>query len=425
MRKPTRAKRLVPLVFGVAAMAVAGGLRVPAATPPVGETTKVVRDVRGVLEQTERQLNLQDTVYFNEVIESGPESATQITFADGTTLRMGPTSRLTLNRVVYDPETQTGDFVVEATRGVFEFATGKLAPERYKFETPSGTIGVRGTRFTLIVRDPVEGGVRDRVYVYLDEGGPIETLDCSGNRRTANVASPLDVTIQGVSAGGQPTEPLVVRLLNDAVLTGAPVDGSPGTRSLRVRLPEGVDAADIAELSVVSAQDAKTARQVPLRAADGATLAYTYARGTLTAYRAAAQTPSAENRVFELSLNDDGRTAVFTLHRPLEQPRNEQTIVMQRADEGCSTAVREGKLQPVQSGQTRVAVLLDPTDLEDVEPAAPPVVAPNPGERTRLFRRGIPALDNRVPVPSPLPVASPSLPSIPSPDVPIPSPELE
>ena len=410
MHSRLRYKRLIPLMIGAVALAVMASVPVPAATPPVGETTKVVRDVRGVLEQTERQLNLEDTVYFNEVIESGQESATQITFADGTTLRMGPTSRLTLNRVVYDPERNTGEFVVEATRGVFEFATGKLAPEQYKFETPSGTIGVRGTRFTLIVRDPSAGGVQDRVYVYLDEGGPIDTVDCSGNRRSANVASPVDVTFQGLSADGQPTEPLVVRLLNDAVLTGTPVDGAPGTRSLEVRLPDGVTAADIARLSVVSAQDAKTARQVPLRSADGASLAYTYSAGTLTAYRAGAENPSAENRVFELSLNDDNRTATFTLHRAVEQPRNEQTIVMDRTGNRCSTTVQDGKLPTVQTSQTQVAILLDPPNLEDVEPAGPALQQPAPVITPRQFRRENPALDNRaqLPVPAQAGAASPS-----------------
>ena len=120
----------------------------------VGATARVVNDISGVLDQRVRTIALDDSVYFDETIESGVDSATEIVFKDGTRLRMGPLSRITLNAVVFDPDPQKSRFAANLEEGVFEFASGLLPKDKYRFETPTGTIGIRGTKFTVVVLSP-------------------------------------------------------------------------------------------------------------------------------------------------------------------------------------------------------------------------------------------------------------------------------
>lgn len=131
-----------------------GGSSVFADQAGVGTASKVVNDVSGLLEGAVRELSLEDRVYLNEVIESGADSATEIVFRDGTRLRMGPLSRITLNAVVFDPEPAKSRFTASLQQGVFQITSGTLPKDRYRFETPTGTIGIRGTVFTVLVMSP-------------------------------------------------------------------------------------------------------------------------------------------------------------------------------------------------------------------------------------------------------------------------------
>ncbi len=114
----------------------------------VGTTVAVVKTVTGTLDQTVRVLTLSDTVYQNEIIETAANSASEMVFLDSTKLTVGPNSRLTLDRFVYDPDKETGSFILTASEGVFRFFSGKLASESYTISTPTATIGIRGTVLT-------------------------------------------------------------------------------------------------------------------------------------------------------------------------------------------------------------------------------------------------------------------------------------
>lgn len=146
-------------LLAMVAAAFLGAASVKAAEDtPVGETTVVVRDVTGLLRQNLRHLVMEDTVYFKEVVESGEDSATEITFADGTTLTIGPNTRITLDSVVFDPDPSKGEFILSVTKGLLRLSTGDLPSTAYKVNTPTATIGVRGTVLNVIVGDPTADG---------------------------------------------------------------------------------------------------------------------------------------------------------------------------------------------------------------------------------------------------------------------------
>ena len=90
----------------------------------------------------------------NDVVETGDDGALGVTFIDNTTLSLGPRSRITLSKVVFNPDKGDFAFVAQLAKGTFMFVSGsiaKLAPQAVQISTPSATIGIRGTRFLVKV----------------------------------------------------------------------------------------------------------------------------------------------------------------------------------------------------------------------------------------------------------------------------------
>ena len=96
------------------------------------------------------------TVRQNDTLETGPGGALGVTFIDDTTLSMGPRSRITMTKVVYDPEQSDFAFATSIVRVTFMFVSGsiaRLAPQAVRITTPVSTIGIRGTRFLVRIDD--------------------------------------------------------------------------------------------------------------------------------------------------------------------------------------------------------------------------------------------------------------------------------
>jgi len=109
----------------------------------------VVSRVRGLVGDVTRELVVRDDVFSQEVVETGPEAATRIVFRDGTRLSMGPSSRVTLDRYVYDPRTGAGRLAMNFLSGVFEFLSGAMGEAGYDLKTPFAQLSVRGTQVVI------------------------------------------------------------------------------------------------------------------------------------------------------------------------------------------------------------------------------------------------------------------------------------
>ena len=93
-------------------------------------------------------------VHQNETLETGADGALGLAFIDNTTLSMGPKSRITLTKVVFNPDQNDFAFATNIVKGTFMFVSGsiaKLAPQTVQITTPVNTIGIRGTRFLVRV----------------------------------------------------------------------------------------------------------------------------------------------------------------------------------------------------------------------------------------------------------------------------------
>jgi hypothetical protein len=149
-----------------------GLLALPALAQPapnIGVAATVIDKMEGTVSTNKRVIGQGDKVYKDEVVETGERAKGQLLFLDETTLTVGPNSRVTLDRFVYDPNRTTGTVTMTAVRGVFRFVSGSLPSQAYEIRTPAGSIGVRGTIFELICE--VDGSV----IIRLLEGGIVFT----------------------------------------------------------------------------------------------------------------------------------------------------------------------------------------------------------------------------------------------------------
>ncbi len=119
----------------------------------VGNAAKVTRLVKATMGEEVRDIKMLADVYQNEVIETGASSAAEIKFLDETKLSLGPNTKVVLDEFVFDPRPGKGAMVLSATKGVFRFVSGKLSANAYKVKTPVATMGVRGTSFTVFIKD--------------------------------------------------------------------------------------------------------------------------------------------------------------------------------------------------------------------------------------------------------------------------------
>jgi len=139
------------LLFGAAFPIGALMAASAAAQQDIGVAAAVTNDVSGTLSGTMRKLGRGDDVFREERIDTELESTAQLLFLDETTLTIGPSSSVVLNSFVYDPETNTGEVVLDATKGAFRFISGSAPSESYEIRTPAATLGVRGTIFELYI----------------------------------------------------------------------------------------------------------------------------------------------------------------------------------------------------------------------------------------------------------------------------------
>jgi hypothetical protein len=85
-------------------------------------------------------------------LQTGADSGASVVLRDGTTLVVGPSSRLDLKQFHFDSTTQDGGMVVSLLRGTLRMVTGligKTHPDAVRVETQSAVIGIRGTDFIV------------------------------------------------------------------------------------------------------------------------------------------------------------------------------------------------------------------------------------------------------------------------------------
>jgi hypothetical protein len=110
----------------------------------IGNATATKNHVQGVLDGNIQDISKGSDVFTNEVVRTGDASVADLLFVDKSTISVGPTSEVRLDKFVYDPGGSSGAVVIQATRGAFRFVTGTQDKKNYQIKTPFGTLGIRG-----------------------------------------------------------------------------------------------------------------------------------------------------------------------------------------------------------------------------------------------------------------------------------------
>jgi len=100
-----------------------------------------------------------DSIRQADRISTGPSGGATLILRDGTAITVGPNSRADLSRFQFDATTQQGHFLLDLLQGSVRVVTGLLAkvnPERFKVQTPTSVVGVRGTDFIVETQPAVQ-----------------------------------------------------------------------------------------------------------------------------------------------------------------------------------------------------------------------------------------------------------------------------
>jgi len=92
-------------------------------------------------------------IFSYNVVKTG-KGKVAIGFIDDTRVDVTQHSKLIIDEFVYDPNTKTGSLSLKSALGTIRYASGQIAktsPKNVQITTPTATIGVRGTDFTMTV----------------------------------------------------------------------------------------------------------------------------------------------------------------------------------------------------------------------------------------------------------------------------------
>ncbi len=162
--------------------------------PPaeIGTAIVIKREVVATLGSDKRDLTEGGRVHQTELLETGAESEAELRLDDQTKLALGPNAGMRLDEFVIGKSEGVTTIGMNFIKGTFRFITGSQKKDAYRLETPSATIGVRGTVFDVYV----DGG--GDTLVLLHEG---EVNICNKNkscRRHRSVGRVVHASVAGV-----------------------------------------------------------------------------------------------------------------------------------------------------------------------------------------------------------------------------------
>jgi len=116
---------------------------------PIGAIQEISGDVTVIrTDGTEQGVSIGTPIFQGDVIETSENGAVNIMFVDETTFAVSEDARLAIDEYVFDASTQSGSSNFSVLKGVFVFTSGLIGrenPDDVTIDTPSGSIGIRGT----------------------------------------------------------------------------------------------------------------------------------------------------------------------------------------------------------------------------------------------------------------------------------------
>jgi hypothetical protein len=154
-RKAMNPKRFVGILL------VISFIMAPCISADAQETIGVIRNTAGEATVTRGDQVLPAVAGMKliqgDAIGTGYDGTLGVILRDDSTLSIGPKSNLVIEEFLFSPAEGKLGLLARITRGTMAYLSGligKLAPESARFETPTATIGIRGTYFVVKVGEP-------------------------------------------------------------------------------------------------------------------------------------------------------------------------------------------------------------------------------------------------------------------------------
>ena len=126
-----------------------------------------------------RTLVVGSDINIGDTVQTGERGQVQILFSDNTKLVVGPSSSLKIEDYLIRNNGSAGKIAVDMLAGSFRFVTGTSPKPDYVINTPTGTIGVRGTGFDTRIIDKI-------AYVLMYDG---VTVICENSSKRCKTLS--------------------------------------------------------------------------------------------------------------------------------------------------------------------------------------------------------------------------------------------
>ena len=151
-----RMSKAVPVRKSLRCLVTAAALWAVSCAAGAAQSAGVVKTLSGQATVTRASASLPvapgQRLFAGDRISAGPGSYVGVTLHDDTRLAIGPGSELLIREFEFNPSSYAGGLAISFLRGTARVITGiiaKHAPERVDFNTPTMTIGIRGTDFIV------------------------------------------------------------------------------------------------------------------------------------------------------------------------------------------------------------------------------------------------------------------------------------
>lgn len=192
-----------------------------------------------------------------------------ITFADDTKVQVNENSRLVIDDFVYDPKSSRGGkLAVNVVAGTVRYASGQIAknsPQNVAVNTPSATVGVRGTDFTATVD---ELGASTIIllpscpfgWINVERDCKTGEISVSNDAGSVTLNKPFQAT-KVETRNSFPTRPVIVNLTPDAIsniiIVSPPKEFKEDKSSYKAQLRGALDVDFLKESGLVNAFEAQ------------------------------------------------------------------------------------------------------------------------------------------------------------------------
>ena len=174
----------------------------------IGTATSTRPDAEGIVGTNSQALSPGSEVFANETVRTGNVGRADLVLLDNTSLSVGPTSELKLDKFVYDRDGSAGSVVLQATRGTFQFVTGSQDHRAYQVNTPYGSLGDSESLASFVRDIPGISAPRTGTSLsYAEENNFGGTTNDSGGGTTVEVVVKPKGEKKNLCQNGQLSEP--------------------------------------------------------------------------------------------------------------------------------------------------------------------------------------------------------------------------